>query len=79
MSLVLGGDEAREHSVGVVGESGVSPRRAADSYHVGYPVTMSEKLDRARRGLPVYWPTDPKDIDQRPYLAFASKRPPNSQ
>lgn len=40
---------------------------------------MSEKLDRMRRGLPVYWPTDPKDIDQAPYLAFAGKRPPNSR
>lgn len=50
-----------------------------DDYgHVGYPQKVSDVLDRTRRGLPVYWPTDPVSVDQRPYFAFAQLRGPNS-
>jgi hypothetical protein len=43
------------------------------TYHVGHPVHPADALDRLARGLPVYRPTDPKPIDQRPYLAYARK------
>ena len=43
-------------------------------YHVGWPPpNVQHILDRVKRGLPVYWPTDPKPIDQTVYLAFAAK------
>ena len=48
-------------------------------YHVGHPVDEVDAADRARRGLPVYRPTHPVTLDQRPYLAFAATRGPNSQ
>lgn len=48
-------------------------------YHVGWPVTAVEVCRRARRGLPVYWPTDPKDVDQRIYVEFADRRGANSE
>lgn len=47
--------------------------------HAGWPTTDASRLERARQGLPVYWPTDPVRIDQRPYRAFAAKRGPNSE
>lgn len=53
--------------------------RPAYEYHVGRIRHVEEVLARLRRGLPVYMPTDPKPIDQRPYLAFAAERGPNSQ
>ena len=44
------------------------------TYHVGFPHKhVRDVLDRIKRGLPVYYPTDPKPIDQRPYIAFAAK------
>lgn len=46
--------------------------------HVGWSQTAAQICRRTRRGLPAYWPTDPKDVDQRPYLKFAAKRGPNS-
>jgi hypothetical protein len=79
MSLRADQGEERGDRPGVVGEPGVSPPAAAHSYHVGNPPTAVGALRLVRAGLPVYWPTDPKDIDQRPYLAFAEKRPPNSE
>lgn len=49
-------------------------------YHVGWPPAhVRDLLARVKRGLPVYWPTDPKVIDQRPYIAFAGERGPNSE
>lgn len=42
-------------------------------YHVGLPRHIADILDRIKRGLPVYWPTDPKPIDQAAYLRFAAK------
>lgn len=48
-------------------------------YHVGYPITARQIVDRVVQGLPVYLPKDPKVIDQRPYIEFASKRGPNSE
>lgn len=42
-------------------------------YHVGHPVPDEEVLDRAARGLPSYLPTDPRSMDQTPYLAFAER------
>jgi hypothetical protein len=42
-------------------------------YHVGLGLTARQVIDHLRRGLPVYLPTDPKPIDQTPYLAFAAK------
>ena len=47
--------------------------------HTGYPVDVEDVLERTRRGLPVYWPTDPVSVDQRPYRAFAAERGPNSE
>lgn len=44
--------------------------------HAGWPPDPVEDERRRRSGLPVYRPTDPKLIDQRPYLAFATKREP---
>lgn len=46
--------------------------------HVGWPVDEADAADRARRGLPVYWPADPKLIDQREYIRFATERGDNS-
>lgn len=46
--------------------------------HVGWPVDEADVLRRQRSGLPAYWPTDPKTVDQRPYWAFAAERGPNS-
>lgn len=49
-------------------------------YHVGWPhKNVRDVLDKVKKGLPVYWPTHPVDIDQTPYIAFAAKRPPNSE
>lgn len=42
-------------------------------YHVGLGLTASQIIARVKRGLPVYMPTDPKPIDQTPYIAFAAK------
>ena len=43
-------------------------------YHVGWPPRdVQHILDRVKRGLPVYWPTMPADIDQTEYLRFAAK------
>lgn len=42
-------------------------------YHVGLPRHVVDILDRIKRGLPVYWPTDPKPIDQAVYIRFAAK------
>lgn len=42
-------------------------------YHVGLPQHIDDVLDRIKRGLPVYWPTDPHPIDQTEYLRFAAK------
>lgn len=47
--------------------------------HVGWPVDPDEALDRIKRGLPVYWPGDPRAIDQRPYVRFSETRGPNSE
>lgn len=47
-------------------------------YHVGWPADVNTVVTRAARGLPVYLPTDPKPIDQAPYLRFAAKRGPNT-
>lgn len=47
-------------------------------YHVGLPRDIVDVLDRVKRGLPVYWPTDPKPIQQDIYIEFAAKRGPNS-
>jgi len=35
------------------------------------------QIDYLRRGLPVYWPTEPKTIDQTDYRQFAGERGPN--
>src|SRR4051794_13613984 len=49
-------------------------------YHVGWPPRdVHQILDRVKRGLPTYWPTDPKPCDQTEYLRFATERGPNSQ
>jgi len=49
-------------------------------YHVGWPPRdVQQILDRVKRGLPCYWPTDPKPLDQAPYLRFATERGPNSE
>jgi len=43
-------------------------------WHVGWPPRdVQQILDRVKRGLPVYWPTMPADIDQTEYLRFAAK------
>ena len=44
-----------------------------NEYHVGYPVDPVKALEQIKRGLPVYWPTDPKVNDQTEYLRFAAK------
>lgn len=46
--------------------------------HVGWPIKWGDIADRITRGLPVYVPTDPRSIDQAPYIAFSEKRGPNS-
>lgn len=48
-------------------------------WHVGWPVDEAEALERVKRGLPVYWPGDPKPICQTPYIEFSEKRGPNSE
>ena len=49
-------------------------------WHCGWPPPdVNHILNRVKRGLPVYWPTDPKPNDQAPYLTFAAKRGPNSE
>ena len=40
-------------------------------YHVGWPIDAMEIARRGARCLPVYLPTDPKPLDQRPYWRFA--------
>ena len=48
------------------------------TYHVAWPpADVRQILDRIKRGLPVYWPTDPKPLNQAPYREFAAKRGPN--
>jgi hypothetical protein len=47
--------------------------------HTGWPVDLDDVLDRARRGLPSYWPTDPVSIQQAGYREFAGTRGPNSE
>ena len=39
----------------------------------GLPVHLVDVLDRIKRGLPVYWPTDPVAIRQDIYIEFAAK------
>ncbi|MGZ4524216.1 MAG: hypothetical protein ACXVXO_12500 [Mycobacteriaceae bacterium] len=50
-----------------------------DLGHVGWPVDPAEALERIKRGLPVYWPRDPKTVDQTPYRTFAATRGSNSE
>src|SRR5690242_17024973 len=38
--------------------------------HVGWPPDWNDIVTRAAKGLPVYVPTDPKLIDQTPYIRF---------
>lgn len=38
--------------------------------HVGWPPDRRLVWERIQHGLPVYCPTDPKEIDQRPYIEF---------
>lgn len=47
--------------------------------HVGWPVDWDDVRDRGKRGLPAYVPTDPRSIDQAPYIEFAGKRGPNTE
>lgn len=42
-------------------------------YHVGYPPDATDVFKRIRSGLPVYWPKEPKDIDQTPYIRFSER------
>lgn len=43
-------------------------------FHVGWPPRdVWHILDRIKRGLPVYWPTDPKPLDQTKYIEWAAK------
>lgn len=42
-------------------------------YHVGHPADPEEAAERRAHGLPVYEPTDPRSIDQTPYIEFASR------
>lgn len=41
--------------------------------HAGLPVDPVRAEKRRAQGLPVYQPTEPKDIDQTPYLAYLEK------
>jgi hypothetical protein len=41
--------------------------------HVGCPVDLQDVLRRVHQGLPVYLPTDPKLIDQTPYLDYLER------
>lgn len=41
--------------------------------HAGLPVDPAEDEKRLRRGLPVYRPSEPADIDQTPYRAYLEK------
>lgn len=41
--------------------------------HAGLQVDPASDAKRQAQGLPVYRPTDPKDIDQTPYLAYLDK------
>lgn len=43
------------------------------SYHVGWPQDARHILDRAKRGLPVYWPTSPAASNQAPYLDYLER------
>lgn len=52
--------------------------RGREVGHAGWPISVPAVLERVMVGLPVYWPTDPKLIDQAPYRAFAAERGPNS-
>lgn len=49
--------------------------------HADMPVSVSveEILVRVRSGLPVYCPTSPADIDQRPYRAYLRREADASQ
>lgn len=53
------------------------PREARG--HAGLPVSVEEILVRVRSGLPVYCPTSPADIDQRPYRAYLRREADASQ
>jgi hypothetical protein len=41
--------------------------------HAGLPVDPVRDAERQAQGLPVYRPTNPRDIDQTPYLAYIEK------
>lgn len=47
--------------------------------HVGWPISDEEIVRLVRAGKKPYCPTDPRLIDQVPYLRFAAKRGPNSE
>lgn len=48
-------------------------------WHCGWPPRdVRDVLDRVRRGLPVYWPSQPADSQQDIYREFAKRRGPNS-
>jgi hypothetical protein len=42
--------------------------------HAGWPPDEEDDERRRRAALPLYRPTDPKLIDQRPYLEYAARR-----
>jgi hypothetical protein len=45
------------------------------TYHVGWPHTqgIAWVIEQLRQGRLVYWPTDPKEIDQTPYLDYLER------
>lgn len=48
-------------------------------WHCGWPPPdVNHILDKVKRGLPVYWPTDPKPSHQTPYIEWSKKRGANS-
>lgn len=49
-----------------------------DHGHTGLPTSDADILDRQRRGLPSYCPTDGVLINQTEYRRFAAERGPNS-
>lgn len=51
----------------------VQPEEVEAWYHVGVPVDEVAARKRTAHGLPVYRPSDPRAIDQRPYIEFASR------
>lgn len=47
--------------------------REGDWRHVGWPPDLDDVLDRVRRGLPSYWPTNPAMSNQTRYLEYLKK------